>query len=277
MTDYITNGVLTGLHYHKAGQYRSLERVTCISLALLIVVIIVSAFCLGDGALTPDEVDRINVPPRFSGPLSGPPSSSPHFVQGYLGKARIVSDHGSVFTPPQLPESVGKLGLSSLAPGVLECDGSFPYNDPLSPLSLDPDFGLPDPPPLWRFIYARLPTGIVDQTISLPPKTRRPHAMLINPAWPSDLWLVDDTAFVEGYLTLHSYGLLSFELLSESHPGFGFTEAVQRAINRSVCIPAIDRLGNRITFRCRYRCLFFERGQASVSVDGSITATIRED
>ncbi len=274
MSRYITNGVLTGLHYHKAGQYCSLERVTCISLALLIVVIITCLVRMGDGVLTPDEVDRINCPPRFSGPLSGPAPSSPHFVQGHFGKARIVSDHGSVFTPPALPESVRVPNLSA-APGVFQSVGSAEY--PPGRLSFDPDFGLPDPPPLWRFTYVRLPTGIVDQKISLPVKTRRSHAMLINPPWPSDVWLVDDTAIVEGYLTLHSYGLVSFELLSESHPGVGFGGAVQRAVNRSVCIPGVDRLGNRITVRCRYRCLFFHGGQSSVSVDGSITARIRED
>lgn len=274
MTRYSTNGVLTGLHYQKAGQYRSLERVTCVSLALLVVVIITCVVRMGDGVLTPDEVDRINYPPRFSGPLSGPASSPPHFVQGHLRKARIVRDHGSVFTP-KLPECVRDTFSLSTHPGVFQSVGSGEY--PPGPLSFDPDFDLPDPPPLWRFTYGRLPTGIVDQNISLPVKTRHSHAMLINLTWPSDVWLVEDTAIVEGYLTLHAYGLLSFELLSETHPRLGFGAAVQTAVNRGVCVPGVDGFGNRITVRCRYRCLFFHGGQASVSVDGSITARIRED
>lgn len=274
MTRYSTNGVLTGLHYQKAGQYRSLERVTCVSLALLIVVIITCVVRMGDGGLTPDEVDRINYPPRFSGPLSGPASSPPHFVQGHLRKARIVRDHGSRFTP-NLPECVPDTFSLSTHPGVFQSVGSGEY--PPGPLSFDPDFDLPDPPPLWRFTYVRLPTGIVDQNMSLPVKTRRSHAMLINPTWPSHVWLVEDTAIVEGYLTLHTYGLLSFELLSQTHPRLGFGAAVQTAVNRSVCIPGVDGFGNRITVRCRYRCLFFHGGQPSVSVDGSITARIRED
>lgn len=275
MTRYITNGVLTGLHYHKAGQYGSLERVTCISLALLIVVMITCVVRMGDGGATAHDTYQVIDLPRFPGRLSKHrPPSSPHFVQGHFGKARIVSDHGSLFTPPALPESVRVPNLSA-APGVFQSVGSGQY--PPGPLSFDPDFGLPDPPPLWRFTYVRLPTGIIDQRISLPVKTRRSHAMLINPAWPSDVWLVDDTAIVEGYLTLHTYGMLSFELLSESHPRLGFGAAVQTAVNRSVCIPGVDRLGNRITVRCRYRCIFFHGGQPSVSVDGSITARIRED
>lgn len=276
MTRYSAHGILAGLHYHKAGQYRSLERVTGVSLALLIVVIITCLIRMGDGGATAHDSDQVMRPPRFPGALWSRPPSSPHFVQGYLGKVRIVSDHGSFVTPRNLPECVPNSPFST-APGGFESVGPFPYDDPPGLLSLDPDFGLPDPPPLWRFTFSGMPMGIVDQTISLPAKTRRSHAMLINPAWPSDVWLVDDTAIVEGYLTLHSHGLVSFELLSETHPRHRFGAAVERAVNRSVCIPAIDRLGNRITVRCRYRCLFFHGGQPSVFVGGSITARIRED
>ena len=274
MTRYIINGVLTGLHYHKAGQYHSLERVTCISLALLIVVIITCLIRMGDGGATAHDTYQVIDLPRFPGRLYNRPPSSPHFVQPHFGQARIVCEDGSIFTP-NLPECVPEPPILHTAPGVFQSVGSGEY--PPGPLSFDPDFGLPDPPPLWRFIYARLPTGVVHQEISLPVKTRRSHAMLINPAWPSDVWLVDDTVIVGGYLTLHTYGLLSFELLSETHPRLGFGAAVQTAVNRSVCIPGVDRLGNRITVRCRYRCLFFHGGQSSVSVDGSITARIRED
>jgi len=273
MSGYITNGVLSGLHYHKAGQYRSLERVTCISLVLLIVVIITCLIRMGDGVVIPDEVDRINYPPRFSGPLSGPASLSPHFVQGYLGKQRIVSDHGSIFIPPKLPESLripnsAVVFFLTMAPGVLE------FNEPPGPLSLDPDFGLPDPPPLWRFTERGLPDGIVHNDINL---IQPPHLVLASPVWPAHTWLVDDTAVVEGYLTFHAHGLLSFELLLESHPRLGLGAAVQTAIDQSICFPSVDNLGNRITVRCRYRCLFFHGAQSSVSVDGSITARIREN
>lgn len=278
MADYIINGVLTGLHYHKAGQYRSLERVTCIMLALLIVVIIVSAFCLGDGGHRVDQSNHVVANPRFRGGFSYSPPSSPHFAPGYLGQVRIVGHNPVPIAPASmLPAAIvfdfrpGPRAFGSLA----DVPAGDPAGDPDGTLSLDADFGLPDPLPLWRFTLRDLPAGIVDQRIRLP-IDRSSHAMLVSPTWPSDVWLVDDTAVVEGYLTMHSYGRMSFALVSETHPRLGFAAAVQNAVAQSVCFPALDSFGNRLTVRCRYRCLFFFPAQSSVSVDGSITARLRQ-
>lgn len=271
MTGYITNGVLIGLHDHKAGQYLAIQKTRCIFVSLLALVIIASVLCTGDGGLTPDDTYRVIDLPRFPGRLSGHPSSPFNFPIGYVGKLRIVADPTDVVSPPKdLPES----GFVSFpAPGVFA--SAHQVDSAVSPLSTDCDFGLPEAPPLWRFIERGLPAGIVHHDINL---SHKALAILVSPAWPERVWLVDDTAVVEGLLTFHTYGLLSFELVSESHPGRGFGAALQGAIHQSTCFPALDKRGNRITVRCPYRCLFVQGAQSSIiSVGASVTAIIKED
>lgn len=269
MTGYITNGVLIGLHDHKAGQHLAIQKAACIFVSLLALVIIASVLCTGDGGLTPDDTYRVIDLPRFPGRLSGHPSSPSYFPVGYVGPSRIVRDHGSVFSPKGLPES----GFNdSPAPGVF--GSPHQVHGAADPLSTDPDFGLPGPPPLWRFTERGLPAGIVHDDITL---SHPPHAVLASPVWPPRVWLVDDTAVVEGLLTFHAHGLLSFELVSETHPGLGFGAAVQEAIYQSTCFPSIDKRGNRITVGCRYRCSFVHGAQSSVSTGPSVTAIIKED
>lgn len=270
MASYITNGVLTGLHYHKAGQYRSLERVTCVTLALLIVVIITCLIPMGDGGQRVDRGNHVVAIPRFGGDFFYSPPPSPRFVSGYLGQVRIVGDSPVSIEPASmLPAAI--VFDSRPGPGAFGSRADVPAGDPAGTLSLDADFGLPDPPPLWRFTSRGLPSGIGHEDITLPP-----WVALANPVWPPGVGLVDDTAIVEGYLTVHAQGRLSFELLSETHPGLGFAAAVQTAIDESKCFAAVDNRGNRIRVSYRYRCLFFHGGQSSVSVTGSIMAKLRQ-
>ncbi len=270
MTGYITNGVLIGLHDHKAGQYLAMQKTRCVLVSLLALVIIASVLCTGDGG--PKSVHR----PLYIGlTLAGKvcewhgPSSPSYFPVGYVGSTRIVKGHGSVFVPEGLPES-GFTGFP--APRVF----GYPHqaDSAVSPLSTDSDFGLPEPPPLWRFTDRGLPAGIVHDDITL---SQPPHAVLASPVWPPRVWLVDDTAVVEGFVTFHAHGLLSFDLVSESHPGLGFGAAVQEAIYQSTCFPSVDKRGNRITVGCRYRCSFVHGAQSSVSVGRSVTARIKKD
>ena len=271
MTGYITNSVLIGLHDHKAGQYLAIQKAACIFVWLLVLVIIACFFCTGDGGSTADDAYQVIDLPRFPGRLSNRPSSPSDFRIGYVGQVRIVADRPGFVTPPFL--GLPEFGFISYpAPGVFE--SPHHVDSAVSPLSIDSDFGLPEPPPLWRFAERGLPAGIVHDDITL---SQPPRAVLVSPVWPDRVWLVDDTAVVEGLLTFHAHGLLSFELVSESHPGLGFGAAVQQAIYQATCFPSVDKSGRRATVRCRYRCLFFEGGQPSVSVGASVTAIIKRD
>lgn len=264
----LRSGVLIGLHFQKMGQYRSLQKVTTILTVILVTLAALILF-LGDGGM------RVSSSHGFlSAPLVNKglfvPSSPARFVVGHIGKVRIVAgDPAFVFPPKDLPES-GFDG--SPAPGVFESLYSFPGAHPNGAPSLDPNFGLPDVPPLWHFTERGLPAGIVCERIGTPAE-----AILVSPGRPKGAWLIEDTVEVEGVLTMHSYGLMSFELISETHPGRGFGTAVTDAISQGFCIPAVDKRGNRITVSCRYRCLFFRGGQPSVSVGRSITARIKKD
>ncbi len=271
MTGYITNGVLIGLHDHKAGQYLAIQKAAYIFVSLLALVIIACFFCTGDGGQKVSRLIYRHAAPGVDRASIIPPSPS-NFPIGYIGPTRIVRDHDSVFPPKDLPESGRFFFHQYPAPGVFE--SPHHVDGAPAPLSTDSDFGLPEPPPLWRFAERGLPAGIVHDDITL---SQPPRAVLVSPVWPDRVWLVDDTAVVEGLLTFHAHGLLSFELVSESHPGLGFGAAVQQAIYQATCFPSLDKSGNRITVRCRYRCLFFEGGRPSVSVGSAITARIKKD
>ncbi len=271
MTAKITNGVLIGLHYHKAGQYRSLRKTTGMLAALLLVVVVISlAGRWGDGGLRMDTAHRPGDSPALVSAGLFEPSSPSDFLLGYVGRRRILADVASFPSPPKgLPES-GFVPLP--APGGFQ-SAQRPDKAP-APLSTDSNFGLPEQPPLWRFTERGLPAGVVDQDISL---VQPPHAVLASPVWPARVGLVDDTAIVEGFLTFQAQGRLSFDLVSESHPGLGFGAAVRTAIDQSTCFPSVDKSGRRITVSCRYRCLFVPGGQSSVSVGPSVTAIIKKD
>lgn len=269
VTCYITNGVLIGLHRHKAGQYLAIQKVTSILLWFLALVIVASFLCTGDGGQKASIGKQDRMLSLSSGPRSVLPPSLFDFPIGYVGPTRIVKSHGSVFAPEGLPE-FGFTG--SPAPGVF--GSPHRADNAVDSLSTNSDFGLPELPPLWRFTERGLPAGIVHEDITL---IRPADVLLVSPAWPKRVWLVNDTAIVEGLLTFHAHGLLSFELVSESHPGLAFGAAVQEAIYQSTCFPSIDNSGNRITVCCRYRCLFVQGAQSSVSVGPSVTARIKED
>ncbi len=277
MERYITNGVLIGLHYHKVGQYRSLCGVT-IGLAGLLVVVVVASLFVSPGGVDMGKpvvsYRSVVLPP---GGMSGGSTSSDSFFHGYIGGYALVrnSNHGGQCAPSVKPsESI-----------LLPAPGVFESIEPFGPGGLDDfgdsffgdgdiEYGLPASPPMWTFTSRGLPRGTADRfDLSL---DSRGHAMLINPTWPDDVWLVDDTAVVEGLLTLHSYGLMSFELISETPDRHGFALAVKRAIEQSQCIPAKDASGDRITVQCRYRVLFFHDGKPSVSVGTAVTARVAE-
>lgn len=264
MTGYIAKGVLIGLHRHKAGQCLAIQKTSLIFVWFLALVITACVFYRGSGGQKTGDVFFVNKLTLLGNVYGGSPSSS-DFPTGYVGKIRIVNDNLALPLPSKGFPKSGQHSYSAL--------GEFEYpHQAHSTSSTDYDFGLPDPPPLWRFTERGLPDGVIHKDITL---SQPPQAVLVNPLWPPRAWLVDDTAVVEGYLTFHAHGLLSFELLSESHPGFG--AAVQEAINQSTCFPSVDKSGRRITVSCRYRCLFFHGSQPSISVGRSIVAKIKKD
>jgi len=268
MTGYITNGVLIGLHDHKAGQYLAIQKAACIFVSLLALVIIACLLSTGDGGQEAAHQLFCVTTPRL-GKACGGPSSPSNFRIGYVGQVRIVADRPEFVTPPFL--GLPEFGFISYpAPGVFE--SPHHVDGAPAPLSTDSDFGLPEPPPLWRFVKRGLPVGVVSETVPL-----LAQANLVGPVWPERVWLKDDTAVVYGILTMHSYGLMSFELVSENYPGRGFDKAVQNAVAQGTCVPAVNSRGERITVSCRYRCLFVRGVQPSVSVGASVTAIIKRD
>ena len=276
MTGFISDSTLTGLHYHKVGQHASFKKVFAMNVSALIMVAVVSlviGFSKDGGGHAPGERTLLLNLSQATSSGALPPSGSTEFPTGYVGKIRVVPLPRDPVLPLRgLPES----SLSSLGvPAVYD----FPHGGigmPLEPMSCTTDFGLPDPPPFWTYHYRSSARVNTDRDISLPIIGRKPHAMLVNPAWPENVWLVDDTAIVDGILTMHSYGLMSFELISETPSKKGFGLAVKRAVERSQCIPARDNNDNRITVRCQYRVLFFHGGQPSISVGTAVTARVRK-
>lgn len=279
MTRYITNGVLVRLHYQKAGQHSSRRKAQAFVLGILCLIVIpLAIYNLGDGGKAPDAVYRI-VPPVF-GSLGVPPSSSApspsgvsaspvFFPVGYVGRIRIVAENRDpVLTQVQSLELPPASTLAPEVPSSLDL-GSGDYGR--GPLSVETDFGLPDPPPMWTFTSRGLPSGVRHENVG-----SSAQVILAEPVWPVRAWPANDTAVVEGWLTLHSSGRMSFELISETPPGYGFGAAVQTAIEHGFCVPATDSHDNRTTVRCRYRCLFVEGAEPAVSVDGIVSASVRK-
>lgn len=273
MTRFITDSTLTGLHNHKAGQYRVLQRITLINI-LALVLVVVASFVVGQNAddpppvVAPQDIVRSPGGSLFHYTKNRPNRSiEDKFPIGYVGRIRVVRDS---FNP--IIDPVRNPGLPVPTPDVLcSFDGIEAGSGEQST-----DFGLPDPPPLWTYRSRGLPNSVGNETVILPTMNRQAHAMLQSPAIPDRAYLADDTAIVEGWLTLHSYGRMSFELVSEIPPGQGFGAAVQTAIERGQCIPATDLLDNRITVQVRYRCLFYHGAQPSVSVGNAVSARVRK-
>lgn len=301
MPPYITNGVLVRLHYQKLGQHHSRQKAMVVVAAISLLAILTVFFTSRPGdthrvwdiSFVGDGVDaRPNGLQTSSQPRTMPPMYRPRtsgFPNGYIGKYTIIRDSVAPPTPSLMSREIEKLYPAPEIDGQFD-DGVFslqPTGDGDLPFGwVDGGFGLPDAPPMWRHTLRRLPRGLGDDTMGFPMVCTPPHAKLANPNWPRNVWLVNDTAVVDGYLTLHKYGLISFELVSESHPRLGFADAVQRAIKHSICYPAKDSDGNRISVRCQYRCIFTGDNKPTVTVskpsltpqtpyDGSITATVR--
>ncbi|MFH1686133.1 MAG: hypothetical protein ABIE70_01260 [bacterium] len=211
------------------------------------------------------------------------------FPSGYVGKIKVL--HEMTAEHPAIDKFAGPSSIS-LEP---DCDNATPFSftgDYLVSCAAGDDWGLPGRNPLWLYAlsprrHRNQPDGIAALSISKPVQSTPPHAQLLSPAWPRNVRFLNDTVIVEGIVTLHSYGSISFVLIWESHPELGFAEEVQRALSRSTCFPAVDKNGDRISVRCPYRCVFIKDAKSSVSVDwtsesgpspyeGHMTATIRQ-
>lgn len=260
------SGVLIGLHRQKVGQYLSLKIVTFLT-ALLLVVVVALSFVSGGGSQKV-SLQKGRMALLLFGQQAIVQSSPGPLSVGHIGKVRIVAGATQVSSPPWSLLEFGFIGLPIL--GALE----FPYqvDSTVGSISTDSDFGLPDPPPLWCFSERGLPVGIVSENVE-----SLACANLVTPRWPEHVWLNDDTAVVYGLLTMHSYGQMSFELISENYPGCGFDKAVRSAVAQGTCVPAVNNRGERMTVSCRYRCLFVQGAQSSVSVGRSIIAKIKGD
>jgi len=264
-------GVLVALHYQKLGQYRSLQKVTIILGGLLLFVVLIAVgISWSDGGNTADQ--RFN---RIASPLSGRlvawPSSLSDFPIGYIGKISIVNDVNKSHVPPGVVPDSGV--VSSPGPGSFSLRSDL-Y---LKPIAFDTSLDLSNPPPpMSAFLHNRTPIGMGRDVILLG-ATRLPHVTLVNPAWPPNVWLADDTAVVEGVVTLRADGLISFELRRDSHLLEGFAGQVRTALSRSSCLPALDSTGQAISVRYHYRCTFFEGARPSIGHGVGITAHLQKE
>ena len=106
------------------------------------------------------------------------------------------------------------------------------------------------------------------------PLSRLPHLHLAPVMVPEELVrFFSDTAVVAGWLTLHATGRVTLEIGYESHPVKAFSEIVQAAIDQSLCSPARDMDGRRISVRLWYRCLISDDGYSDV-VQGGKQVTV---
>lgn len=271
---FVTDSTLIGLHFHKARQHRVRQRISLVMFLALVVVSVYSLciYLTGDGGEAPDVSYRVVLPAHNL--VGAPPAGTGHplrlsFPIGFVGKVRI----GPLNLLPSRPTLSESFGEPPPAPGAISFDSCFGVD--CYDLVGHSDFGLPDPSPLWTYTSRRLPSGFNRQRVSVPKVGRQAHAILATPIFPDDIWFFGDTAVVDGWLTMHSYGQMTFDLMSEVPPNLGFASAVKEAVRRGKCIPATDSLNNRITVRCRYRCLFVRDGRPDVSVGKAVTASVQ--
>lgn len=278
MSRYITNGVLIGLHYHKAGQNNSRKKVSAIMLAIFCLVVMPLAIYNREdsGRKSTGQSWRVGSPPPAHAravdlPLSSV-SNTTKFPIGYVGKIRIVSRSGGPeFSLHRLPEpSLCHLAVPGVSDSLATGDSDFP-------LSTDYEYGLNDPDPMWKFTSRGLPVGYRKEAVSLPNGFMPPKIVFVNPRWPSGVRSLSDTVKVDGLLTCLSNGRLSISSVHESHRELGFAESVKDAIRQGHCDPALDAAGQPISVQYRYCCLFVQGAIPSVSVGSSINAKIKED
>jgi hypothetical protein len=126
------------------------------------------------------------------------------------------------------------------------------------------DFDLPKRAPMWRRSRRVAWHGTARfGEIHAPSLETAPHARLVCPTLPRGAWLVEDTAVVQGRLTLHRTGRVTFAPDDRDAVGIRarLVKAVASAMERSACVPATAH-GERVDVTVRYRCVFV-RGGAS--------------
>lgn len=264
-------GVLVGLHYQKLGQYRSLQKVTMIMGGLLLFIMLIAVgVSWSDGGQKPNRL-TYRVAMASYGRAAGIPPSLSDFTIGYVGAVSIVNDANKTDVPPGVIPDSGV--VSSPVPGSFSLRSDL-Y---LKPIAFDTSLDLSNPPPpMSAFLCDRTPIGMGLDVILLG-ATRLAHVTLVNPSWPPNVWLADDTAVVEGVVTLRADGLISFELRRDSHVLEGFTDQVRVALAHSSCLPALDSTGQAISVRYRYRCTFFEGARPSIDHGVGITAHLQRE
>ncbi len=294
---YEVRGVIESLHFQKAGQDSARYR------ALHLVALSAVLLSFGWSYLQPEvgpahgQTERSTAEGGGGRADRGTPGSAgstgpmlpPGSPSGFIGKFRVLRER-----PADQPSVNSPLGHSMISLGLISDSTPAPpvLGSNLMSLGGDGGWGLPELDPLWKSALLNqrhwgYPGGIGATGVDVRPHGTPPHARLLSPAWPRDALFLWDTVVVEGFVTLHSYGLISFYLTSESHPNLGFAEEVQRAMSQSTCYPATDKNGDRISVRCPFRCAFVRNSESDVWVDwtpsdkarpyeGQMTATVRE-
>lgn len=294
---YRAPGTIEQLHYHKMGQEKA--RYCALFVVVLgTVMLIVGWFTMRSDIGSSQKLlgyAYTGNTGRSAGHTLGSstggtrPISPDRFRSGYIGRVKILRDMPA--EPPSLDILPGLVSISIEPESDSMVLATMIMDNAVSSEAGD-GWGLPGRSPLWHYAlsprrYWDQPEGIAVTSISTPSQSKPPHAQLLSPAWPRDVRFLWDTVVVEGIVTLHSSGLISFVLTRESHPDLGFADEVQRAMARSTCYPAIDENGNRISVRCPFRCVFDRDAKSEVWVDwspsdkvspykGRMTATVRQ-
>ena len=304
---YRAPGVIEGLHFHKEGQHRSRRKATVITCLLFLVVVLIGLLMpssryspIKDAMLAGNEsglwhTRQTSASYGTSGPAGFRAAHGSSPPGGYVGRVTVIPDGFNPPVPYLTIQRDDTLYPPSTIPEQIMCSESYEWTMGPGDFCGDPGsavFPASASPPLWHYTLRNIsgwgmPPGLNGSVSAASRFSKPPHVQLANPDWPHETEYMIDSAVVEGYLILHSYGLVSFQLEQESHPKLGFAREVRRAIQYSVCYPATDETGERITVRCPYRCVFMKGNKPSVSVSnpdsihdtpykGSMTAKVRE-
>lgn len=264
-----------GLHESKKGQYNSLQRTSMLFSAMLVGVV-VSALVLAFDDPHTDSYSLCATSNSQRLPIQAVGSGSSISFSRFITSKnfKIVSDQRTrSFVQTARPSSTNN-ALSALnynGAENLSWPPLYPYVQCLDRDSAPNDFGLPERVPMWR--YTRFDTdNIYPPLVETPP-----HARLVTPALPRGVWLTDDTAVVEGHLTLHRTGRITFVLNKKTHPDPRLVRSVMTAIESSTCVPATALNGDRMDVSYRYRCIFNNSGECYAYSTGDATVVVKTD
>ena len=252
-------------YQHKAGQLRSMQCVTWILLATLLATIY-AAHDLSTLVSTPpiEEKDgRVlvrSIPSLLQQDSTGVPSRS---YGGVLINYRIVSDTPSVSMSviPYVGVPAPALASIGVPPSMPLVAGDFEYTDPL--------------PPAPRMPIYRTPPRIQEPSAT----SLEVPARLVMPSieWPKGIQLpITDTPFVTGHITLHFDGHVTFVMHKQSHAGLSFDIAVNNAVQKAICNPALNYRGAKISVVAPYRVVF-KRTAASITSTSTFHGSIYND